>query len=296
MQRIVTLGVLCVLMLVAGCGASMLQQSPEATPDATAQFGAAPDGVDAAVWNELTSRLASELALAKVATVVQLPETADALVSDFALDSVNGDILTFGWSFRNPGDYDQNGEVNAADLVPIAANFRAKDGGANWVAAQIADGNGDGEVNGSDVTEISRHWQRAVRGYVFCVEFGDYTRDNEINISDLTTIGPCKLDNYPVYGAVNMTAWPGVRASDSDPCQCWWGFSMPGTETGTVPAAGGPKEFTLSYKWANQAGSLYFCAMPFYTMEQLSGLVADTSVIALGPESNNLLVQKPVLP
>jgi len=102
-----------------------------------------------------------------------------------------------GWVEQAVGDFDQNGEVNAADLTPLGAHFSEQvtyrpavdglyywplgspddDGGVpagdapaagspaeNWRLARI-DGDGNGELNIADITSIALHWQERISGW-----------------------------------------------------------------------------------------------------------------------------------
>ena len=90
------------------------------------------------------------------------------------------------WTERIVGDYDQNGEVNIADITQIVLNFGngpsydpaaehagiaywpAGDpdnaGAQNWRLAAV-DGDGNGEVNLADITNIALHFFERLDGY-----------------------------------------------------------------------------------------------------------------------------------
>jgi len=104
--------------------------------------------------------------------------------------------VELSWSERCVGDYDQNGEVNAADLAPLGLHFGAAvayrspgdagglewwpagdpradvgvadplavTGAENWRLARI-DGSFDGELDLGDVTPIAQHWRERLDGY-----------------------------------------------------------------------------------------------------------------------------------
>jgi hypothetical protein len=87
-------------------------------------------------------------------------------VSDLSFNGV--DTLT--WSFASQGDYDQNGEVNAADLARIAQNLNEVSPGGlgtpfpyNTAESQI-DGGNDGLINGSDLTPIGQNLRKSCLG------------------------------------------------------------------------------------------------------------------------------------
>ena len=103
------------------------------------------------------------------------------------------------WTERLIGDYDQNGEVNVADLQPLGLYWKLKpayddpaehggftfwpqgdsdeDGGTsagnppapgsgaeNWRLARV-DGDRNGEINVSEITPIAQHWQERLDGF-----------------------------------------------------------------------------------------------------------------------------------
>src|SRR5690606_31139556 len=76
----------------------------------------------------------------------------------------NGALFTF--SYRNTGDYDQNGEVNISDLTPVGVHFHARHGDDNWTEAEVADGDANGEVNLADVTPIAVCYRHRLDGYM----------------------------------------------------------------------------------------------------------------------------------
>lgn len=70
------------------------------------------------------------------------------------------------WFYANPGDTNQDGLVNLADLVPIARDYQAVGPFSVSSRASVADANGDGEVNISDVSVLGANWNNdAFGGY-----------------------------------------------------------------------------------------------------------------------------------
>jgi hypothetical protein len=57
------------------------------------------------------------------------------------------------WQHYHQGDYDQNGEVNSADMVRIAAHFGQTSANPNWQS--VIDGDDNGVINISDLTPIA---------------------------------------------------------------------------------------------------------------------------------------------
>ncbi|MCH7471596.1 hypothetical protein IIA79_01395 [bacterium] len=138
------------------------------------QAAEAPAGVDAGLWDELTSELARVLeerfasgdarATNKFASVPPLEE--HNRVTDLVLLDDGAGGYSLEWSYVNTGDYDLNSEVNIADLTPIGQHFGATSADANWDRAWVADGDGNGEVNVADVTPIGQNFLATVGGYV----------------------------------------------------------------------------------------------------------------------------------
>lgn len=158
----------------------------------------------------LTSKLETELlALGKdiSSTTSEVPSGSNAPVDVQAviLDADgNGSTPPYGvqlrWVERLLGDYDQNGEVNLADLSVLARYFNYNveydapelhngvesipagdpddfgvdsdginpqpDSGAfNWRLSRI-DGDGNGEIGLSDITVLALHWGESLSGYI----------------------------------------------------------------------------------------------------------------------------------
>jgi hypothetical protein len=126
-----------------------------------------PAGVDAKMLSELKQALLRALAAQDGAAkrTSDLPLGHDNQVPDLELQSVAGGSYLV-WTYRNIGDYDQNGEVNAADLVPIAMYYLATSAdGEPWLKERVADGDGNSEVNSADIVPIAEHFYVAMQGY-----------------------------------------------------------------------------------------------------------------------------------
>lgn len=70
------------------------------------------------------------------------------------------------WSYNNTGDYDQNSEVNIADVTQIALHFGKSNGFPDWGSGSAADGDGNGEVNLADISPIAVNFKSSVSNYV----------------------------------------------------------------------------------------------------------------------------------
>jgi PKD repeat protein len=125
-----------------------------------------PDGVDPDLWGTLQDALAAALIdYGTARAVADAPTGETSKVTDLSFSTAGGSV-TFSWSYRNQGDYDQNGEVNVADLTPIGLHYHKVQGGPDWTEAQLADGDENGEVNIGDVTPIGQNYQAVVDGYL----------------------------------------------------------------------------------------------------------------------------------
>ncbi|MCB1216299.1 PQQ-binding-like beta-propeller repeat protein [bacterium] len=172
-------GVIALLLMLAGCAsgtqgmarlqpidgqpgqvvASSVQPAADELPDA---------GLLAMLQTELERVLSSD----------DTPRTVSA-VSDARLRGLNYVDGAFQWYYDAAGDYDQNGEVNAADLVPLANHF-GEEGEFDYLSIQaVIDGDGNGVINLADVTPIGQNFGRRILGTrLFASEsFDDFPPD-----------------------------------------------------------------------------------------------------------------------
>ena len=85
---------------------------------------------------------------------VSTPPTNAASATVLAFDNV--DTLT--WGYYCQGDYDQNTEVGAADLVPIAQNYLGAGPFDVNSAQAVIDGDSNGEINQADLVPIAQNF------------------------------------------------------------------------------------------------------------------------------------------
>jgi hypothetical protein len=70
------------------------------------------------------------------------------------------------WGYYSTGDYDQNGEVNIADLTPIAGRFKQSTvDGDRDALDRLLDGDGNTEINLADITPIASNFHNLVAAY-----------------------------------------------------------------------------------------------------------------------------------
>src|SRR5690606_35145969 len=80
---------------------------------------------------------------------------------DIEYNNLSGQL---SWLYANPGDTNQDGLVNLADLVPIARDYMASGPFSVSSRQSVADANGDGEVNISDVSVLGANWNNDAFG------------------------------------------------------------------------------------------------------------------------------------
>jgi hypothetical protein len=85
-----------------------------------------------------------------------------------SVESVSPYKTFFKWSYFNPGDYDQNGEVGITDLSAIATMFGAVSLSGSFPVQSresVIDGDGNGEINIADITVIAENLNNTVAGF-----------------------------------------------------------------------------------------------------------------------------------
>lgn len=175
-----------VAITVGACGSGRLEhpESAATLPASAADSSAileqitlapAPPGVDAALWQRLTSELARQVGLARGSKATATPPSGQrSAVSDLHLVP-GSSAMQLEWTHRSTGDYDRNGEVNISDLTPIGVHFGATPASWGWDAAQTADGDANGEINISDITPIGLNYlSRTTAYHVYGGNLEDY--------------------------------------------------------------------------------------------------------------------------
>jgi hypothetical protein len=214
-----------------------------------------PAGTDAALWRSLTTQLARQLT-ERGASAANKPLTdSQFTVQDFALAGRDASSQSATWTLRNPGDYDQNGEVNLGDLTLVAKYNQHTAASPDWGQAQIADGNGNGQVEIGDVTVIGKNFKNVLTGYYLMVEWDDFDGNGERNIVDitpLTQLGP-QLSFTPNFGGaggvvLTLPGDPDQLVLGTDPATDlpgpWFPMCQVDVAAGIIPAGGGLRRFT----------------------------------------------------
>ncbi len=94
----------------------------------------------------------------------------DNRVSDLLVLRTTDNYYRLTWTATNIGDYDHNGEVNVADLIPLARYLgESAPAGSPWTRQQAqyyVDGDGNNTVSISDITPIARNYGNLISYYV----------------------------------------------------------------------------------------------------------------------------------
>ncbi|MCB1186721.1 PQQ-like beta-propeller repeat protein [bacterium] len=151
--------------LLGGCGGRGQSPEPQAgqsvpVEQLLSQY-VAPAGIDAQLADELLKELSRVLAEQGITRMASAPpQTSNAAVHDLALDG-----NTFRWTFNNPADYDQNGEVNVSDITPIGIFLNRTPSDSDWFRALLADGDGNEFITLADITPLGVNFGNRVDGY-----------------------------------------------------------------------------------------------------------------------------------
>ena len=134
-----------------------------------------PDGVAPELFQQLKDELAKQLKNKGVSKIVSTPPTGETnRVNDLALTDHGDGTFTLTWSYRNAGDYDQDGTVGISDIMPIAIHYGEDATPDNeWV-----DGDNNGNVGISDITPIAMNYSSECTECVIeksNAQEGDYT-------------------------------------------------------------------------------------------------------------------------
>ena len=102
------------------------------------------------------------------------PTGAKNAVDDLAIIDNGDGTYTLTWTYKNVGDYNQDGSVNISDIAPLAEEFLKPISPENeWI-----DGNTDGTIDIGDLSPLAANFFTVVSGYL--VEAGE-TADAEFS-------------------------------------------------------------------------------------------------------------------
>jgi len=143
-----------------------------------------PQGVQEALFSQLKSALTEALQARGVSKLVSKPPTGEAnRVGDLR---ISGTQLT--WSYKNGGDYNQDGIVSILDITPLAVHFNETAGATNeWI-----DGNADTVINILDITPLAANFMTDLARYAVesgATPYGDFTEVDSVPFSSATGEG-----------------------------------------------------------------------------------------------------------
>ena len=90
----------------------------------------------------------------------------------------NGDgTYTLTWSYKNVGDYNQDGIVNIMDITPLAVHFNETADETN----ELIDGNEDTVIDIKDITPLAANFLTEVAGYVIEGAPSEFSEFSEVD-------------------------------------------------------------------------------------------------------------------
>ncbi len=103
------------------------------------------------------------------------PRGSQNRVTDLNIQPVSETSYSLTWTERNTGDYNVDGDVNIADITPIASNFgkRVNDG-VNDIRERPVDGDGDNNIGIGDITPLAMNYSNHLDGYIVYRREGIY--------------------------------------------------------------------------------------------------------------------------
>ena len=220
-----------------------------------------PEGVDAALFQELKDELAALLTarsqqLGSGRIVSQAPSGDCNKITTLTLVDMGESEYRLLWRELNVGDYDNNGTVGIADITPIAMHYNETyDPADENCALALIDGSGNHTVDISDITGIAMNFGTNLAGYNVYVE-GD-VQPNQGDPGDLSAMRPADPGSERVGysysltlgGLVNVT----VRPADSGGAE---GVESDQAELGTGDAPAAPQNLNASASEAIGAGRI----------------------------------------
>lgn len=170
-----------------------------------------PEGVDSSILTQIKEELSSLLRQRKAFKLVSRPPLSQAnRVQDLEITDNGDGTYTLSWTYRNIGDYNQDGVVNIMDIFPLADSFFKRADSTNfWI-----DGNLDGEINIGDVFPLADNFFTNCSGYFIeasASREGDFEVLDEVPFSPGSGAGAVKFER-------TLTATPGhyVRVTPFD--------------------------------------------------------------------------------
>jgi len=166
--------------------------------------------------------------------LVSTPPTSAASQALLGWESETG---TLSWGYYNQGDYDQNSEVNIADLTPLGQNFQATGPFDPDSALSVIDGDANGELNIADLTPIGNNFGNMVAEYrVYeSTEMPSHTASKAASADVLETVPFGDATGDPVADRLQFS----YIVDPVDPEMYYWVVPTDGDTEGTPSTLGG---------------------------------------------------------
>jgi thiol-disulfide isomerase/thioredoxin len=160
------------------------------------------------------------------------------------ISPVDGSNVMLSWDEKNVGDYDNNGEVNVADITPLGINLgKSRTDAANPAEFDVIDGDGNGLITVSDITPIGAYYGNSIIGYsVYLVQGGNETSatPGEVTASRSEFMSPGQKTRPHYEKQVNVSG--GVNGVNFlvKPQDSGMNAGIPSNEVGATVIPGAP--------------------------------------------------------
>ena len=161
----------------------------------------APEGVDPAIFESLKAEFSRILSARSSGRIVSTPPIGPInRVEDLRVKASEDGGYVLSWSYKNVGDYNQDGTADVADIAKLAEEFLNPVSSENeWV-----DGNRDGQIDIADIPPLAENFFAECAYYV--VEGsanvgGPYYTLGQVDLSEATGSGR-KRFTYALDGLV----------------------------------------------------------------------------------------------
>ncbi|MCH7471979.1 PQQ-binding-like beta-propeller repeat protein, partial [bacterium] len=116
---------------------------------------------------------------------------------ELVLISAGKGFANLGWEERNIGDYNNNSQVEIADITPVGLYFGQKVAESPTPGRlALVDGDSNGEINIADVTPIGRNFLRYIQGYTVY-----YANTDTPQSGDFAPLGTPTIARQALYDA-----------------------------------------------------------------------------------------------
>ena len=199
--------ILALSLLLACCSCGRSTPGPAAAMLTQPTVGQGVEPETMAVLQRELSRLLEESAQARQQSTLLRPDAGRIV-----LLHESGRLV---WDYSFSGDYDQNGVVNAADLVPLGQYFGQSGPFDRSDIRSLVDGDGNGSINLSDVAPIAQNFGNSFVGYAVHASSDplDYPADGGDNGPGKSIWGANGHPRVITVGAVNIhDEWVGYTS------------------------------------------------------------------------------------